>query len=166
MGMETFIGLLNDTCTGLLAVLTIKKQGISKRLIGSDGRDKLGSNLSIIVKVLTVHFDGWKALPIIHSQLVLPIIERKQVGQSQLTLPMIQIVVTRLNTKRIIQMKVTTVRIKCRPTFMCTTINTRCMGAAVMGGRDAERVGCVADKVMRWTSGRRKHFHSVVESKA
>ena len=123
--MEACIGL-NDTCMGLLAVLTIKKQGISNRLISSDGRDKLGSNLSIIVKVLTVHFDGWKALPIIHSQLVLPIISA----------------------------------------FMCTTINTRCMGAAVMGGRDAERAGCVADKVMRWTSGRRKHFHGVVESKA
>ena len=39
------------------------------------------------------------------------------------------------------------------------------MGAAVMGGRDAERAGCIADKSMRWTGGRRKHFHGVVESK-
>ena len=40
MGMEAFIGM-NNTCMGLLAVLTIKKQGISKRLIGGDGRDEL-----------------------------------------------------------------------------------------------------------------------------
>jgi hypothetical protein len=62
-GMEA-----NDTCMGLLAVLTTKKQSISNRIISSNGRDNLGSNLSIIVEVLTVVFDGWKALPIIHSQ--------------------------------------------------------------------------------------------------
>jgi hypothetical protein len=75
--------------------------------------------------------------------------------------------VTRLNTKRITQMRVATVRGKCRPTFMCATINTKCMGAAVMGGRDAERAGCITDKLMRWAGGRWKHFHGVlVESKA
>jgi hypothetical protein len=54
MGMEA-----KDTCMGLLAVLTTKKQSISNRI--SNGRNNLGRNLSIFIKFLTVVFDGWKA---------------------------------------------------------------------------------------------------------
>jgi hypothetical protein len=51
---------------------------------------------------------------------------------------MIQIVVTKLNAKRIVQMKDNTMRIECRPTCMGTMIHTRCIGTAVRGSRDAE----------------------------
>ena len=90
-------------------------------------------------------------------------IRRKQVGQSWLTLPMIQIVVMRCDANRIIWMKDTTVRIKCRPTFMGATSYTRCMGTAVMDGRDAEPAAHI-DKMMRQTIGRWKQGHSVVET--
>jgi hypothetical protein len=76
---------------------------------------------------------------------------------------MIQIVVTRCYTNRIIWMKDTTVRIKCRPTFMGATSHMRCMGTAVMDGRDAEPAAHI-DKMMRRTIGRRKQGHSVVET--
>ena len=40
---------------------------------------------SLLSSLLCTLMAGWKALPIVHSQLALPIIERKQAGQSRLT---------------------------------------------------------------------------------
>jgi len=84
--------LTNMGMEAKLAALTTKKQSIRNRVIGSDGGDNLGSNLSIVIKVLTVVFDGWKALPIIHGWKVLPIIHSwflaLPIIHSQLDLPM------------------------------------------------------------------------------